>query len=121
MIPLDVRIANFLDSVAFVADKKQQYAMWVKHDQSVSSVISLGELYAQFFDDNDIDNFVEYELDLSKLTSEQKQAIRSFRNALNAFSKAPGKVTHPLSDADVIDDPEWNELVKLAQYTLEKL
>jgi len=92
--------------------------MWVAGTQGVSSVISLGELYAQFFDDNDIDNFIEDELDVSPLAIEQRHAIRSFRDALNGFSKAPGKLSQPMSDADVIDDQEWNELVRLAQSTL---
>lgn len=118
MIPFDVRLTNFLDSVCFIADKTRQREIWVEGNTKVSSVISLGELYAQFFDDNDIDNFIADELDTACLTAEQKDAIRSFRDALNSFSKAPGKAANQLSDADVIDDPEWGTLVRLAQLTL---
>jgi hypothetical protein len=118
VISLDTRLENFLGIVSFVADKKQQYAMWVKHSQGVSSVISLNELYCQFFDDNDIDNFIEDELNTSPLTSVQRDAIRSFRDALNSFSKTLEKMPQPMSDAGVIENPEWNELVKLAQFTL---
>lgn len=118
VIPLDVRLANFLDSVSFVADKNRQRAAWVDGDTKASSVISLGELYAQFFDDNDIDNFIADDLGAAPLTSEQKDAIRSVRDALNDFSKAPGKPASQLSSADVIDDPEWGNLIRLAQATL---
>jgi len=118
VIPFNVRLANFLDSVSFVADKGRQRAMWVEGNTKVSSVISLGELYAQFFDDNDIDNFIADELDAAPLTNEQKDAIRSIRDALNGFSKAPGKTANQVNDADVIDDPEWGNLIRLAQATL---
>lgn len=118
VISFDVRLANFLDSVSFIADKTRQRAMWVEGNTKVSSVISLGELYAQFFDDNDIDNFIADDLETAPLTNEQKDAIRSIRDALNDFSKAPGKTAHQLSDAYVIDDPEWANLTKLAQVTL---
>lgn len=119
VIPLDVRLTNFLDSVSFVADKNRQRAAWVDGDTKASSVISLGELYAQFFDDNDIDNFIANDLGAAPLTSEQKDAIRSVRDALNDFSKAPGKpAASQQSSADVIDDPEWGNLIRLAQATL---
>jgi hypothetical protein len=118
VIPLDVRLANFLDSVSFVADTDRQRAMWVTGTRGVSSVISLGELYSQFFDDNDIDNFIADELDTSPLSGEQKKAIRVFRDALNDFSKGPGKMPKAISDAEVIDDPEWGCLVRLAEVTL---
>jgi hypothetical protein len=118
VIPFDIRLANFLDSVSFVADKTRQRAMWVEGNTKVSSVISLGELYAQFFDDNDIDNFIADDLDAAPLTNEQKNAIRSIRDALNDFSKAPGKTANQVRDADVIDDPEWGNLIGLAQATL---
>lgn len=118
VISLETRLENFLGDVSFVADKEQQRAMWFAHSEGVSSVISLDELYCQFFDDNDLDNFISEELDKSPLTIEQRIAIRSFRDALNRFSDAREKFPLPISDADVIDDPQWNELVTLAQSTL---
>jgi hypothetical protein len=118
MITLDTRITNFLGSVAFLADKKRQTAMWRDHASNLSSVISMGELYAQFFDDNDIDNFIRDELDSAPLTELQRRSIRAVRDALNEFSKAPGTPNHPIDDADLIDDPEWTEIVRLAQTTL---
>lgn len=118
MIPFDVRLVNFLGSASFIADKSLQRAMWIDGNTKVSSVISLGELYAQFFDDNDIDNFIADELDTAPLTNEQKNAIRSLRDALNDFSKAPGKTSKEMNDADVIEDPEWGDLIRLARATL---
>lgn len=47
--------------------------MWVDRSEKISSVVLLGELYAQFFDDNDIDNFIVDEIDKSLLTQEQKK------------------------------------------------
>jgi hypothetical protein len=88
------------------------------HSQGVSSVISLDELYCQCFDDNDLDNFIEEVLDTSPLTAEQRLAIRSFRDALNNFSEAREEIPQPMSDANVIDDPNWKELVNVAKSTL---
>jgi hypothetical protein len=118
VIPFDVRLANFLDSVSFIADEELQRAVWVSGRQGVSSVITLGELYAQFFDDNDLDNFIADDLDTSPLSGEQKKAIRQLRDALNDFSKAPGKMPNAMSDAELVDDPEWKRLVRLARATL---
>ena len=118
MIPFDIRMANFLGSTAFIADKKLQHAMWAERNKKISSIISLGELYAQFFDDNDIDNFIIDELDKSLLTKEQKEAIKVIRDDLNNFTKAPNRKTYQASDAELIDDPEWGQIVLLAQSTL---
>ncbi len=120
MIPLDVRLKNFLDSVSFFADKRRQHAMWVEGDPGESFMISLGELYAQFFDDNDIDNFIADELDATPWTPEQREAVRSFRDALNNFSKAPGRPENSTKEADLVNDPEWNRVVALAKSTLAK-
>lgn len=117
MIPLNIRIANFLDSVSFVADKNAQYSMWGGGDRSISSVISLGELYAQFFDDNNIDDFIEKDLFSSLLDEKEKEAIVFFRDKLRDFSKAPGK--NEINDAEIIEDSEWNDLIDIAKSTLK--
>jgi hypothetical protein len=118
MIAFDVRIQNFLDSLSFMADINRQRAMWESKALKTSSVISLGELYAQFFDDNDLDSFIEKELDTSPLTVEQRGGIRAIRDALNGFSNAPSRSQVP-NDAALLYDPEWNKLVALAQSVLK--
>jgi hypothetical protein len=117
VISLDTRLANFLDSLAFFADIKRQQATWTGQHGAISSFISLGEAYAQFFDDNDIDNFIAEELDTSTLHPEQKKAIRVFRDALNSFSKAPGS-ENQVPDCELVNDSEWGNLVTLAKSTL---
>lgn len=119
MIPIDVRISNFLDSVSFLADLERQRIAWSNKTPGATSVVSLGELYAQFFDDNDIDNFVRYELDTSPLNTEQRESVLAIRDALNAFSKAPGKTPQPVNDEELLSDPEWNTVVALAQSVLK--
>lgn len=120
MIPFDVRIENFLESVSFIADENRQRAMWIDGDPGRSFMISLGEIYAQFFDDNDIDNFISHELDASPLTPSQRVAIRSFRDSLNDFEGAPGRHEGPTSDAELLMNPEWNKIVSLAKATLSE-
>lgn len=117
MIPLEVRLANFIDSVSFVADKDRQRLVWVQRAKGVSSVYSLGELYSQFFDDNEIDDFIDHEMMNAPLSNAQREAIRRFRDALNAFSGSPGKGGGMKLESALIDDPEWNELVELATLT----
>ncbi|MBU1361904.1 MAG: hypothetical protein KKC79_11490 [Gammaproteobacteria bacterium] len=120
MIPLQIRLKNFLDSVSIVADERRQRSMWVERRLPDGSfMISLGELYAQFFDDNDIDNFIADELDVAPLDPKQRSAIRSFRDALNSFSKAPGKSESFETDAELIEDAEWKQLTMLAKTTLD--
>lgn len=118
MISIEIRIKNFLDSVALVADEQKQVNMWVDGKAVDSFVVSLGELYAQFFDDNDIDNFIANELDGASLSSGQCAAIRAFRDAMNAFSKAPGKPANFADDAFLLSDPEWKKLVEIAKSTI---
>jgi len=119
MISFDVRISNFLGTLSFMADINCQRLMWKDKVLGISSIISLGELYAQFFDDNDLDNFIDDELDTSPLTEEQRDGIRAVRDALNGFSKAPSKEREPVNDAALLLDPEWNQLVLLAQTVLK--
>ena len=118
MISLEVRVKNFLESVSLFADEGKQGDMWIDGKAVDSFVVSLGELYAQFFDDNDIDNFIADELDGTSLTLKQRAAIRTFRDALNAFSKAPGKPASFTDDALLLSDPEWKRLVELAKSTI---
>lgn len=117
MIPFDVRLANFLDTVSFIADKERQRRVWVDRTPGLSSVITLGELYSQFFDDNEIDDFIDREMASSPLTTSQRRAIREFRDALDSFSGAPSK-SAPFTDyAKLLNDPEWNRLIELATAT----
>ena len=119
MLPFSVPLHNFLELVSFVADLKHQREVWIDKKQGVSSLISLGELYNQFFDDVDLDGFIDFELEGAPLTQRQKIAIRVFRDALDAFHAAPGRGRKEKTEDDVLRDPEWNKLVGLAQQTLK--
>lgn len=113
MISLKTRLDNFIGVVSFVADKDQQALVWVKKVNNISSIYCLAELYNQFFNDNQIDDFIDNEMENAPLSEAQRIAIRRFRDALNAFNVAPGKLLEK-SGSDLIDDLDWNEIVKLA-------
>ena len=116
MIPLDVRLANFLGTVAFVADKEIQRAVWIDKVPGITSIISIGELYCQFFDDNDMDGFIKDEMDESPLSTAQKSAIVQFSGALGVVEKLPSYADG--DDGQTIESREWNALVKCAKGTL---
>jgi hypothetical protein len=81
MIPLKLRLINFIDTVTFVSDKEFQHKIWVQKIKGLTSVDSMGELYCQCFDDNAIDQFIDEELSTSPLNEIQKKAILDFRDA----------------------------------------
>ncbi|WP_157084929.1 hypothetical protein [Hydrogenophaga palleronii] len=120
MITLDTRISNFLSSVAFFTDLDVQRAVWVDGAKGVTSVICPSELYCQFFDDNDIDDFIDNEMSTAAITDSQKMAIRTFRDKLNEFDIAFDDPMNPKTDAELIETKEWADIRKLAELTLEK-
>jgi hypothetical protein len=127
MIPLKLRLINFIDTVTFVADKEFQHKIWVQKIKGLTSVDSMGELYCQCFDDNAIDQFIDEELSTSPLNEMQKKAILDFRDALNAYYEIVFRykiVWHRVwwkrrlmlikPESELINEPEWNKLVQLA-------
>lgn len=119
MISFETRIGNFLNSVSFVADKELQRRVWDEGESGITSIISIGELYSQFFDDNEIDDFINNEMKTSSLSKEQRDAIRKFRDALDEFSGAPWKQTSAAMNCNLSECREWNSLIELARSTLK--
>ena len=116
MIPLDVRLNNFLGTVEFVADEQTHRAVWLEGATGITSITSLGELYCQFFDDNDMDSFINEELSNAPLSPPQKEAIVRFRTALGAVETLPSYKDH--NDRETIASREWKALVQCARETL---
>ena len=116
MIPFEVRLSNFLGAVAFAADEKQQRAVWVDGVLGLTSIISIGEFYCQFFDDNDMDDFIANELSGSPLSAPQKTAVIEFRAALNRIETLQSYQED--DDRQTLETPEWRSLVQCAKRTL---
>ncbi len=117
MIPLDVRLENFLGVVEFVADEKTQRKVWLEKTPGITSIISIGELFCQFFDDNDMDGFIKAELSDSPLSPEQKKAVLQFRNVLGKIEEL--RSYQEDNDRLTLETQEWRDLVHCARNTLK--
>jgi hypothetical protein len=116
MIPFDVRLNNFVEAVAFVADEEMQRLAWIDKVTGLTSIISVREFYCQFFDDNDMDGFIEDEMDSTSLSDSQKNAILQFRAALSLVEKLQSY--RDGDDRETIESAEWKTLVQCARRTL---
>lgn len=116
MIPFDVRLNNFIGSVAFAADEEMQRSVWIDKVSGLTSIISVGEFYCQFFDDNDMDGFIENEIATAPLSSAQKDAILQFRVALEPIEKLQSYRDN--DDRQTLQSPEWKRLIQCAKRTL---
>lgn len=110
-IPFEIRLQNFIGAVLFASDRDLQDKVWRQGTEYLTSIISPDELYCQVFDDNQLDQFIECELDASPLSEDQKIAVRAFRDALVAYDVHPDI---PFIDAEVLNDPRWLEVIELA-------
>jgi len=116
MIPLDVRLNNFICAVAFAADEEMQRSVWIDKVSGLTSIISVGEFYCQFFDDNDMDGFIEKEITSAPLSSAQRVAILQFRAALKPIEKLQSY--RDSDDRQTLESPEWKALIQCAKSTL---
>ena len=116
MIPFDVRLSNFLGAVAFAADEGRQRAVWVEKERGITSIVSVGEFYCQFFDDNDMDGFIQDELEVAPLNNAQKNAILEFRATLAAVEQLESYRDN--DDAKTLGSPEWKAVVSCAKRAL---
>jgi len=116
VIPLDVRLRNFVGAVAFASDEAKQRLVWVDKARGLTSIVSVGEFYCQFFDDNDMEGFIKEELNSAPLTQAQREAILALRAALEP-------VTHLASyrdnnDQRTLESAEWNAVIQCAKHAL---
>ena len=116
MIPLDVRLNNFVGAVAFAADEEMQRSVWIAKVPGLTSIISIGEFYCQFFDDNDMDGFIEDEMTSAPLSDAQKDAILQFRAALEPIERLQSYRDD--DDRQTLESSEWKALIQCAKRTL---
>lgn len=116
MIPFDVRLDNFVGAVEFAADEEMQRSVWIDKVPDLTSIISIGEFYCQFFDDNDMDGFIKDEMANSPLSSAQKDAVLQFRAALEPIERLQPYLNN--DDRKTLESPEWKALIQCAKRTL---
>ena len=116
MIPLEVRVHNFVGAVQFAADEEMQRSVWIDKAAGVTSIISVGEFFCQFFDDNEMDRFITDEIADAQLSHAQKEAILNF-----CVSLKPVEQLQSYRDSDdlkTLASPEWSAVVQCAKRTL---
>jgi len=118
MIPLDVRLNNFIGAVAFAADEELQRTVWFDKKPSLTSITSIGEFFCQFFDDNDMDGFINDELASAPISQERKAAILDFRAALGPIEQLQSYRDE--DDQKTAQTQEWKALVNCARLTLRR-
>lgn len=116
MIPIDVRLNNFVGAVAFAADERMQRSVWINKVAGLTSIISIGEFYCQFFDDNDMDGFIKNELTNAPLSDKQRDAVLQFRAALEPIRKLQSYRDN--DDKRTLESQEWKALIQCARRTL---
>jgi hypothetical protein len=116
MIPLDVRLNNFVGALEFAADEEMQRSVWIDKVSGLTSIISVGEFYCQFFDDNDMAEFVKNEMIDAPLSDVQKNAILQFCAALEPVEKLQSYRDD--DDCRILESPEWKAVVQCARRTL---
>ena len=91
--------------------------MWIHAVPKPStSIYSVGEFYCQFFDDNDMDDFITSELQESSLSAAQKAAIVEFRDLLDS---AGDIALHASCDnGTIVRSKQWKSVVACAKRIL---
>jgi hypothetical protein len=116
MIPLDVRLSNFKDALEFAADEERQRAVWIDKVSGLTSIISVGEFYCQFFDDNDMAHFVKNEMIDAPLSDAKKNAILQFCAVLKPVEELESYRDD--DDPRTLESPEWKAVIQCAKRTL---
>ena len=106
---------NLIDDIQNISDLDYQQRSWV--EGSIPNVVdSWEETMCMFFDDRDIDNFLN-DIDPGfGLTQYQINMLRWLRDKADYYCSVTPKYMNP---RDVIADPRWHEVVACAQETLK--
>ena len=101
----------FLETIAEISDKNFQERIWIKGLGPECS--SFEEAMCHFFDDGEpiLKKYKEFEI-----TKEQYKKIIKLQNELQKYCD---KVPVVVNDKDVLSDPEWAKIRKIAKKVLE--
>jgi hypothetical protein len=102
---------NLVSVIRDLADESYQERVWVRG--AGPEVDSMAEAICRFFDDYDVNGFLDAG---SNLSSKQRQSLMTLRDALDAFLKQ-GKA----DDRRAIRQPKWHEIQDLAAEALRAL
>lgn len=110
---MDKIIKNIYDDIIELSDLSLQKKLWLNESNDTGLISSYVEVMCRLFDDNDFDDFVgrtAVKIGLSvELISE-----------LNILSTLLKNYNEKESDAKIIMDPKWNQIVEQAKKVIKK-
>lgn len=113
MMTSEVWRKNIKKSVSNIADRDFQASAWFGSGEKISSP---DEIYNTLLEDFTFDDFLaSTEVNL---TEEQRRLGFSLRRALDKYSSGQTELPEP---SDMIDDPEWEKVRKVAREFLESM
>lgn len=105
---------NLVAVIRDLADPGYQERVWVRG--AGPEVDSMSETICRFFDDYDVDGFLEASARGAILSSDQQASLTMLRDALNAFQRQ-GRT----DDRRAIRQPKWRKIQGLASDALRAL
>jgi hypothetical protein len=103
-----------LSAARDISDAEYQERVWVRGEGP--EVNSIAETYCRLFDDFQFDEFLALFKMEELITEEQLTVLRNFRKQFSRF-----EYDEDLPDEEIIKDPRWQEIRKIAKEALSKI
>ena len=111
-------IRNIKHAMIGLSSVEYQVELWMKGKEGscgsyIESVESL--------DDYNIDLFLGAESSRFNLSDKLRELMKSYMNVLNDYCEAVVKADMVYKDEEIVQDPQWHEIVSLAKKCLDLL
>jgi len=112
-------INNIINDLRLLSDVKLQKENWVEklENTDVSKSHSYSKTVRDFFDDHLIDEFLKVAKKDFRLSDQFINSLSELRNQFLSFVQSSAEK----SDAEIIEDPQWQKVVTLAKQCLRAL
>lgn len=110
MIDYNLWKENIQNNLLEVSDTDFQYDVWVKGSRP-NYISSFAEVYCQLYDNNMFEEFIKESKDI--LDAILLRKLSNLNEQLQKYDE--GKKT----DAQIINDPKWQEIVRIAKDAVE--
>lgn len=107
-------LSRILRSIEIVSDIDFQIKIWVKGEEQDKYFSSYAEHMCAFFDDSDFEGFLGEYWPQFGLSEDLHKKLIYLRDCLEAYNK-----DEALTDDEIVKDPEWIKITKVAKNTLE--
>ncbi|MEO9211178.1 MAG: hypothetical protein ABI208_08765 [Ginsengibacter sp.] len=106
-------VQNIYDDILELSDLNLQKKLWLNDSNDTGQISSYVEVMCRLFDDNDFNGFVEQVTVKIGLPVELISELIVLRTLLQKYNEKE-------SDAKIIMDPKWNEIVEQAKLVIKK-